>query len=264
VLWLQLAAGYNVCGRWAGRTRLIHKVPGPPGCPVKLADAAGQARRRGTGRWAAKLYFMEMSHLQGLMAKITESGGSFDGTTSAEELSCLAGIARDPKVKIIGEIGFNSGFSSFAFLAASQGAHVYSFDLCRFQYSVQAKQHIDDLFPGRHTLISGDSVETVPRFEKENPRFSFDLIFIDGGHDYGTVKADLCNMKMLASEDSILIIDDLTPWKPWGKGPTRAWNEALQEGSVTQSLLFQDGIVVSAAEPLGPRSRVWAVGQYRM
>jgi hypothetical protein len=71
-------------------------------------------------------------------------------------------------------------------------------------------------------------------------------------------------MKALATKDTILIIDDLTPWKPWGRGPTRAWQEALQKGSATQSMLFQDGIIVTTAEPSGLRSRVWAVGGYCM
>jgi hypothetical protein len=45
------------------------------------------------------------------------------------------------------------------------------------------------MFPGRHELITGDSRETVPAFADEYPTRAFDLIYIDGGHDYEIAKA---------------------------------------------------------------------------
>ena len=52
------------------------------------------------------------------------------------------------------------------------------------------KEFIDKNYPDRHTLIIGNSLNTVPEyFKKENKKF--DLIFIDGGHDYDIAKYDL-------------------------------------------------------------------------
>ena len=100
------------------------------------------------------------------------------------------------------------------------------------------------------------------------PRFSddfgviFDLVFIDGGHDYATAMADLRNMRSLVVPGTFVVMDDLTPWKPWGVGPTTAWREACATGLVQQVILLQDGIVVDEAYPVSMTSRVWALGTY--
>ena len=42
-----------------------------------------------------------------------------EGSASLEELVWLAETARKNNAKLVGEIGFNAGFSSYAFLAAA-------------------------------------------------------------------------------------------------------------------------------------------------
>ncbi|HWC82329.1 MAG TPA: class I SAM-dependent methyltransferase [Pseudonocardiaceae bacterium] len=205
---------------------------------------------------------MGLPQLVKLVNDAQQAGLSSDGTTSATELSFLAGVAYEPRIARIAEIGFNGGFSSFTFLSANPQAEVVSFDLCAFDYSLPAKAHLDELFPGRHTLIPGDSTATVPKFAEENPELRFDLIFIDGGHEYEVARADLHNTRALATEDTILVIDDLTPWKPWGRGPTQAWLEALDAGRNSQRFIVQDGLITMTLDPSGQSSRVWALGGY--
>src|SRR5215469_14038261 len=115
------------------------------------------------------------------------------------ELAYLGQIANAQEIKFIAEIGFNYGLSSYTFLAANSGSLVCSFDLAEFSYTAPAKQHIDDIFAGRHTLVQGNSVQTVPAFSRINPSLRFDLIFIDGGHAYETARLDLLNMRLLAT-----------------------------------------------------------------
>jgi len=86
------------------------------------------------------------------------------------------------------------------------------------------------------------------------------VVFIDGGHDYEVAKADLANMKPLCTGKTAVIMDDLTPWRRWGRGPTRAWTEAIQDGVIRQEQSFQDGKPVDVIEPPGKRS--WALGRY--
>ena len=49
-------------------------------------------------------------------------------------------------------------------------------------------------------LFKGNSVETLPREVKTLPKM--DLIFIDGGHSYATVKSDWENSKTLMHEET--------------------------------------------------------------
>lgn len=184
-----------------------------------------------------------------------------EGSTSAEELLYLASIAGRTGARLIGEIGFNAGFSTQTFLRYRPGTRVVSFDLVEHGYTKVAKKIVDAEFPDRHTLIAGDSTVTVPRFARENPDVRFDLVFIDGGHDYHVAKADIGNMRALCSQTTAVIIDDLTPWRTWGAGPTRAWTEAVAEGLIEQQEIFQDGRRVDVARP--PGKRVWALGRYR-
>ncbi len=123
-----------------------------------------------------------------------------EGSASLEELSYLAKLGRKNGARLIGETGFNAGFSSYAFLLANPDAKVISFDIGNHSYVRIAKRFIDREFPGRHTLVYGDSRTTLPQFKMENPNIGFDLFFIDGGHDYAVAKTDIANIKPLCTE----------------------------------------------------------------
>jgi predicted O-methyltransferase YrrM len=179
------------------------------------------------------------------------------GSCSPEELLYLASAVRRTGARLVGEIGFNVGFSSYAFLSADSETRVFSFDISKRASLRAAKRLIDKRFPTRHTLIYGDSRKTVPEFKSRNPALHFDLVFIDGSHEYEVVKADIVNMKPLCTENTVVVLDDFAPWSV---GPTQAWTEAIQEGIVRQDELFKDGKPVDVIEPAA--NRCWAVGRY--
>jgi hypothetical protein len=161
---------------------------------------------------------------------------------------------------LVGEIGFNAGFSTLAFLSSDAKVQVVSFDIGRHEIVHHAKEFVDAHYPGRHELIIGDSPLSIPRYAVEHPAVSFDMVFIDGGHDYETVRRDIYNMKILSHPGTSVVIDDLTPWLAWGEGPTRAWSQAISQGMIVEVELFKDGRIVHAIEPPGERS--WARGRY--
>jgi len=134
------------------------------------------------------------------------------------------------------EIGFNAGHSAETFLLNNPTLKLTSFDIGQHIYLTHGKQYIDEKFPGRHTLIIGDSTQTLPRFIQDNSDTKFDLLFIDGGHDYAVSKSDMINCLKLANTGSIIIMDDTTytpGWAAaWTVGPTRVWVEAEADGSV--------------------------------
>ena len=194
--------------------------------------------------------------------ELLQRGGlpMLEGSSSAAELLYLVETTQRTDARLVGEIGFNAGFSSYAILASCPQVNVVSFDLCVHSVSRAGKKLIDHKFPGRHTLICGDSRESVPRYAADNPGVEFDVAFIDGGHDYEVARADIENMRALCSPDTAVIMDDLTPWKSWGKGPHKAWGEAIETGAVVQTEVFKDGEPVEVLEP--PGKRAWALGRY--
>ena len=181
-------------------------------------------------------------------------------SSTSEELQCLSEAARGCAARRVGEIGFHLGLSSLAFLNTHPDVTVVSFDLVEYGYVTLAKQYIDRRFPGRHTLIPGDSKQTVPQFRTDHPGAYFDLIFIDGGHDLHTARTDIRNMSQFATGGTLLIMDDIAPWCEWGEGPATAWAEAVAEGLIIQEGLYVDGKLVVRMDSPGKRS--WAVGRY--
>jgi predicted O-methyltransferase YrrM len=147
-------------------------------------------------------------------------------------------ILRNNNFKNIMEIGFNAGHSSELFLS-NTNAYVHSFDIGDHfnQYLKYGKNFINQKYPDRHTIVFGDSKITIPRFTKNND-IKFDLIFIDGGHDYQTAYADLLNCRGLAHSETIVVMDDIVKNSLYEAGytigPTKAWDNLVKLNLLTE------------------------------
>jgi len=164
-----------------------------------------------------------IEHIEG------NSGDLPSQTARLQELSCNLNF------KYILEIGFNAGHSADSFLSSSL-AHVTSFDIQMNPYIDHCKKYIDRKYPTRHTLIIGDSKETIPLYAKLYPNAKFDLIFIDGDHSFEGAFQDIINCKQLAHKDTLLIIDDVivnsNAHAEFTVGPTNACREALNNNII--------------------------------
>ena len=164
-----------------------------------------------------------------------------EGYTQLNQHQCneIKKILSNASPKTIMEIGFNAGHSAELFLENSN-AYVYSFDLGEHfhQYLKYGKQYINNTYINRHILILGDSTIRIPIFAQNN-NIKFDIIFIDGGHSYDVAYADLMNCRKLATENTIIIMDDIIK-KPEFQaghtvGPSKAWNKLIENNLLIET-----------------------------
>jgi len=164
---------------------------------------------------------------------------SFEGYSQQcpQQVEDLISLTNEPNINVM-EIGFNAGHSAEVFLQNNKHLTLTSFDLGIHNYGRTAKEYIDATYPNRHTLILGDSRTTIPIFLNNNKDTKFDVIFIDGGHDYQIAKADMENCLHLAHKDTIVILDDTIFTKGWEQGwtigPSRTWTEHLRQNKIVQ------------------------------
>lgn len=108
----------------------------------------------------------------------------------------------------IAEVGFNAGHTAEIFLESVKSSRVVSFDLNTHYYTRSAVEFMKCKYKDRFQFVGGDSRFTVSEYSKTNPTEKFDLIYIDGGHQFECCMADIMNFKDMAHKDSILWIDD--------------------------------------------------------
>lgn len=143
----------------------------------------------------------------GAINSITTNLTGAEGSSVPQQIvSYINFLINHPEIKIVVEVGFNLGLSSAAFLSARPDVRVLSVDIGHHEYVRPCKAEIDALFPGRHTLVIGSSVEALPLLVG---KISPDFILIDGDHRAPVPELDLQNAFRLGRPDTWFAFDDV-------------------------------------------------------
>ena len=103
------------------------------------------------------------------------------------------------------EIGFNSGFSALLMLTANPNLKLTSVDICEHKYTKQCFEYISSVFPGRITLVEGDSTKVLVDALQDKATTGY---IIDGGHGLDVAEIDLRNIIQHANPGAVLCFDD--------------------------------------------------------
>jgi hypothetical protein len=139
-------------------------------------------------------------------------------------------LVSKPEIKIVLEIGFNTGVSAAYFLSSREDVYVISVDIGFHKYVDDCKNLINQQFPGRHTLLIGDSKKIIPELI-ELKQLVPDLIFIDGDHVAPTPLIDARNCLILAKQHTVLVMDDTNLYNGWN-GVLQAMCELIKNKEI--------------------------------
>ncbi len=161
-----------------------------------------------------------------------------EGYMTTEQQQQIRQQLRRYPITSIAEIGLNGGHSAFNFIQECNNLKKFvSFDLGIYPETQCAVQFFQKYYGQMFEFFGGPSQTSVPEYHKNNPTQTFDLIYIDGSHEYEGCYLDIINCKKLAHQSTILWLDDFT-----FEGPTRAIKELVDsEFIVIDEKFFSDG-----------------------
>tara|TARA_X000000950_G_scaffold66867_1_gene82456 strand:- start:5747 stop:6574 length:828 start_codon:yes stop_codon:yes gene_type:complete len=151
-------------------------------------------------------------------------------------------LAQDEKMINVLEIGTNLGMSGQYFIKGLSGKPNSRFTtiegvkkLCEIASNRFLKISSPSKFEVRHGLYDEQLTEIVKTSVKYN------LVFIDGNHQYDATIKYFKILKNNFKENAIVIFDDIH----WSHGMARAWEEITDQGGIVLSIdFFKLGIIV--------------------
>lgn len=151
-----------------------------------------------------------------------------EGYMTKEQEQQFTEHLRRYSITSIMEIGLNGGHSAYHFIQQCKNLKKFvSFDLGLYPETKCAVQFFRETYGDMFEFFGGPSQRSVPEYLIKNPSQTFDLIYIDGSHEYEECYLDIINCKQLAHQNTIVWLDDCT-----FEGPTRAIKELVEAGFI--------------------------------
>lgn len=147
---------------------------------------------------------------------LPDDGGTGHMPPSYEVIEFWRRVKRLTNFKSMMEIGFNAGHSSSIMLTLFEDIEINSCDIGMYEITERNGELVKERFGDRFNLHIFDSTKLKPEFIANK----YDIMFIDGAHDYGPVTSD---MKLwIESDIPYAVVDDLQ-----NQNVKRAFNELL-------------------------------------
>ncbi len=140
-------------------------------------------------------------------------------------------------IKTVLETGFHVGLSAAVMMEARPDIRVVSSDIFWFDYTRKAKLFLDIAYPGRNTLVAGNSVNTLPTLFTQVP-FMPDFVFIDGGHERPVPYIDLYYILNHIKPGTPIMIDDYC-LEHGQHGVIEAVNRFIQLGVLSEVQVYK-------------------------
>jgi predicted O-methyltransferase YrrM len=162
-------------------------------------------------------------------------------------------LSKNKDIKLVADIGFNTGHSADCFLDLRSDIIVVSFDSVYHRSpSKVAKKYLDGKYPNKHMLVGGDTSSNIKLFNTLYPDTKFDFIFIDGNHLDNGPADDMTNLRSVSHEKTMIVSNDLFPMRKFGEKPYEAWNNSVKKGELNELKIYSSKEV----------DKVWGVASY--
>ena len=157
-----------------------------------------------------------------------------DAWQSPEQNLARKNFVKDGSVVYVLDIGFGAGYLAETLLESNPNIKVVSFESSPKPYTTKAKEYIDSVYAGRHTLILADQIS---QYINENGGTKFDVIFYDDRQEYNVARSNLDTGFRLAHEKTILVANNAKSVKPKNISDvflSPAWEEYILEGKIIE------------------------------
>jgi len=151
---------------------------------------------------------------------LPDDGGTGHMPCNSDVINFWKAVKEITNFQSMMEIGFNAGHSSSIILSLFDDVRIDSYDIGQFDITHSNGKLVKEKFTDRFDLFIQDSM----KISSSKLNGKYDLMFIDGSHDYNPVVSDI-NL-FLNSDIQYVIMDDLQ-----NKNVKRAYGELLNNSS---------------------------------